>query len=224
MPAGVLLVDDHKIMRDGLKAILERVPDFRVVGEAENGPEAVQLARVLLPDVVVMDIGLPGLNGVETTLEILRFHPKCNIVILSMYEDENSVVGAMRAGARGFILKKASDTNLVDALRIVASGGLYVSPQVSDQLVTRIRAGNLEPRHAPAGLEHLSPREMQVLRMVAGGKTSKEIAAVLDLKEHTIRSYRKTLMKKLGVGNAAGLTHLAVTAGLMSAANAQHAR
>ncbi len=115
----VLLVDDHKIMRDGIRAILSRSTEFEIAGEAESGPEGLQFAKRLRPDLVLMDIGLPGLNGVETTTEILRAQPECRIVILSMYDDENSVLGAMRAGARGFILKKASDLDLVGALRMV---------------------------------------------------------------------------------------------------------
>lgn len=214
MPLDVLLVDDHKIMRDGIKAILSHSSEFRVVGEAENGPDAVQFTKRLKPHMALMDIGLPGLNGVETTQEILRFHPDCKIVILSMYDDENSVVGAIRAGARGFILKRASDMDLVEALRMVAAGGVYLSPQVSDRLLTRIQKGDLEARQAHSALDGLSPRELQVLRLVAEGKTSKEIATVLDLSEQTIRSYRKTMMRKLGVNNVAGLTQLALSTGL----------
>jgi len=135
-------------------------------------------------------------------------------VILSMYDDENSVVGAVRSGARGFILKKVSETDLLAALRVVARGGAYLSPQVSDRLLSRIQKGNLEAKHAPAALELLSPREVQVLRLVAEGKTSKEIAVMLDLREQTVRSYRKTMMKKLGVNNVAGLTQLALSTGL----------
>jgi DNA-binding NarL/FixJ family response regulator len=210
----VLLVDDHKIMRDGIKAILSRGEEFRVVGEAESGPDAVQSVKRHHPDLVLMDIGLPGLNGVETTVEILRFHPECKIVILSMYDDENSVMSAIRSGARAFVLKKASDTDLLEALRMVARGGAYLSPQVSDRLLSRIQKGDLESRAAPSALEILSPRELQVLRMVAEGKTSKEIAVLLDLREQTVRSYRKTMMKKLGVNNVAGLTQLALSTGL----------
>jgi len=214
MPFTVLLVDDHKIMRDGIKAILSRGDEFRVVGEAESGPDAVQGVKRLHPDLVLMDLGLPGLNGVETTVEILRFHPECKIVILSMYDDENSVVSAIRSGARAFILKKASDNDLLEALRMVARGGAYLSPQVSDRLLSRIQKGDLESRATPSALEILSPREVQVLRLVAEGKTSKEIAVVLDLREQTVRSYRKTMMKKLGVNNVAGLTQLALSTGL----------
>jgi len=210
----VLLVDDHKIMRDGIKAILGRGEGFRVVGEAENGTDAVQFVKRSRPDLVLMDIGLPGLSGVETTAEILRFHPECKVVILSMYDDENSVVGAIRSGARAFILKKASDTDLLDAMRMVARGGAYLSPQVSDRLLNRIQKGDLEAKQSPPVLEVLSPRELQVLRMVAEGKTSKEIAVMLDLREQTVRSYRKTMMKKLGVNNVAGLTQLALSTGL----------
>ena len=214
MPLDVLLVDDHKIMRDGIKAILARAADFRVIGEAENGSDAVQFTKRLRPQMVVMDLGLPGLNGVETTQEILRFHPECKIVVLSMYDDENSVVGAIRAGARGFILKRASDMDLIEALRMVAGGGIYLSPQVSDRLLLRIQKGDLESRQPHAALETLSPRELQVLRMVAEGKTSKEIGNLLELSEQTIRSYRKTMMRKLRVNNVAGLTQLALSTGL----------
>lgn len=214
MPFDVLLVDDHKIMRDGIKAILGRAEEFRVVGEADTGTDAVLFVKTHKPDLVLMDIGLPGLNGVETTAEILRHHPDCRVVILSMYDDEHSVVSAVRAGARAFILKRASDTDLVEALRIVARGGSYLSPQVSDRLLSRIQKGDLESKPATAALEILSPRELQVLRMVAEGKTSKEIAVMLDLREQTVRSYRKTMMKKLGVNNVAGLTQLALSTGL----------
>jgi len=131
-----------------------------------------------------------------------------------MYDDENSVVSAIRSGARAFILKKASDTDLLEALRMVARGGAYLSPQVSDRLLSRIQKGDLESRPAPSALEVLSPRELQVLRLVAEGKTSKEIAVLLDLREQTVRSYRKTMMKKLGVNNVAGLTQLALSTGL----------
>jgi DNA-binding NarL/FixJ family response regulator len=161
-----------------------------------------------------MDIGLPGLNGIEATVEILRHCPETRIIVLSMYDDEHSVVSAIRSGARAFVLKKASDNDLLDALRTVAKGGSYLSPQVSDRLLTRIQRGDLESKQVPSALEGLSPRELQVLRMVAEGKTSKEIAVMLDLGLQTVRSYRKTMMKKLGVNNVAGLTQLALAAGL----------
>src|SRR5919107_4953620 len=214
MRFDVLLVDDHKIMRDGIKAILKHSEEFHVIGEAENGSDAVQICRRSRPSIILMDIGLPGLNGIEATTEILRYCPETRIIVLSMYDDEHSVVGAIRSGARAFVLKKASDNDLLDALRTVARGGSYLSPQVSDRLLTRIQRGDLEARQLPSALEGLSPRELQVLRMVAEGKTSKEIAVMLDLGLQTVRSYRKTMMKKLNVNNVAGLTQLALSAGL----------
>lgn len=223
MPIEVLLVDDHKIMRDGIRAILNRASDFTVIGEAETGTDAVQFVKTTKTDMVLMDIGLPGLNGVETTAEILRHCPDCRVVILSMYDDEHSVVSAIRSGARAFILKRASDIDLVDALRIVSRGGSYLSPQVSDRLLHRIQKGDLESKPAVAALEVLSPRELQVLRMVAEGKTSKEIAVMLDLREQTVRTYRKTMMKKLGVNNVAGLTQLALSTGLTQLTRGQQA-
>src|SRR5581483_6645939 len=217
MPFNVLLVDDHKIMRDGIKAILRHSSgEFTVAGEAESGAEAVQFCRRKAPDIVLMDIGLPGLNGIEATVEILRHAPETKIIILSMYDDEQSVVSAIRSGARAFVLKKASDNDLVDALRTVAKGGFYLSPQVSDRLLHRIQIGDLEDKKTPSVLASLSPRELQVLRLVAEGKTSKEIAVMLDLGLQTVRSYRKTMMKKLNVSNVAGLTQLALAAGVTS--------
>lgn len=214
MPYDLLLVDDHKIMRDGIKAILKHCDDFRVVGEAENGADAVQFCRRSHPAIVLMDIGLPGLNGIEATSEILRHCPDTRVIVLSMYDDEHSVVSAIRSGARAFVLKRASDNDLLDALRTVAKGGSYLSPQVSDKLLNRIQRGNLESQPTPSPIDGLSPRELQVLRLVAEGKTSKEIAVVLDLGLQTVRSYRKTMMKKLGVNNVAGITQLALAAGL----------
>lgn len=214
MPYDIVLVDDHRLMRDGVKTILERGAEFHVVAEAEDGAEAVQICKRLNPTLVLMDIGLPGMNGVDATTEILRHCPEVKVVILSMYDDENSVVSAIRSGARGFVLKKASSADLLDALRTVAKGGSYLSSQVSDRLLNRIQRGDLELKGHSSLLEGLSPRELQVLRLVAEGKTSKDIAVLLDLGLQTVRSYRKTMMKKLGVNNVAGLTQVALAAGL----------
>jgi DNA-binding NarL/FixJ family response regulator len=213
MMFDIVLVDDHKLVRDGVRGILERGSEFRVVGEAENGADAVQLCRTTNPHIVLMDIGLPGMNGMEATSELIRHCPSVRVVVLSMYDDENSVVTAIRSGARAFVLKKSSSAELLDALRAVARGGSYLSSQVSDRLLTRIQRGDLET-HDRSPLESLSPRELQVLRMVAEGKTSKDIAVLLDLGLQTVRSYRKTMMKKLGVNNVAGLTQLALAAGI----------
>jgi DNA-binding NarL/FixJ family response regulator len=214
MPYAVLLVDDHKILRDGIKAILEQTADFRVVAEAENGSKAVSLCGKLEPDVVLMDLRLPGINGIEATTEIVRRCARTKVIILTMNDDENSVVAAFRSGVRGFLLKKASSADLLEALRIVSKGGCYLSADVSNHLLTRIQSGDLELKGVPDLITSLSPREQQVLRLIAGGMTTKDIAKLLDLGLETVRTYRKTLMKKIGVTNVAGLTQVAFAAGL----------
>jgi two-component system response regulator NreC len=214
MPYSLVLADDHQILRDGVKAILARQEEFVVVAEAGNGLDTIQICKRLRPDLVLMAIALPGVNGVEVTAELLRHAPATKVVILSMYDDEQSVVGAIRAGARAYVLKRNSASDLLEALRMVARGGSYLSPQVSDRLLRRIQRGDLAGAAAAAPIESLSPRELQVMRLVAEGHTSKEIATLLRLGLQTVRSYRKTLMRKLGVTNAASLTQLAVSAGV----------
>jgi DNA-binding NarL/FixJ family response regulator len=212
----VLLVDDQTIMRDGISSLLNCAKEFRVVGEAANGADAVRFTNQLRPHIVLMDIGLPGLNGIEATQEILRGHSGSKVVILSMYDDEKLVVGAIRAGARGFILKQASGMNLLQALRFVAAGGIYMSPEVSGHLLSRIQKGDLESQGPQPVLDLLSTRELQVLRLVAEGKSSKEAATLLGLSDQTVRSYRKTMMRKLNVHNVAALTQLALSTGAAS--------
>jgi DNA-binding NarL/FixJ family response regulator len=214
VPYDVLLMDYHKLMRDGIRAILEREPEFRVVGEAESGADAVQWCKQAHPDLVIMDIGLPGVNSIEATTEILRHSPKTRVLIVAVYDDDNAVLSAIRSGARGFPLTRASAGDLIDALRNVAQGRSYLSSQLSARLLDRIQSGELQLRTGLAPVEKLSPREHQVLRLIADGKTSKDIAALLELGEQTVRSYRKTLMKKLGVNNVAGLTQMALSTGL----------
>ncbi|MBM3736241.1 MAG: response regulator transcription factor [Acidobacteria bacterium] len=216
MAVDVLLVEDHAIVRHGIRTLLERSGDFRVVGEVDSGADAVQFCRKSPPQLVLMDLAMPGLNGIEATSEIIRHSPTARVVFLSAYDDDQSVVNAIRSGARGFVLKRASLGDLLDALRTVAKGGSYLSPQVSDRLLQRIQRGDLESGGPPSTLDGLSPREMQVMRMIADGMTSKEIAQSLDLGVETVRSYRKTLMKKLGVNNVAGLTQIAISAGITS--------
>lgn len=214
MAIDVLLVEDHSVVRQSIRAILERGDEFRVVGEVENGSDAIQFCRKSAPALVLMDVSMPGLNGIEATTEIARHCPATKVVVLSSYDDEVSVMNAIKAGARGYVLKRASLSDMLEAIRTVARGGSYLSPQVSDRLLRRIQNGNLtSPSNSPV-LQGLSPREVQVLRLVAEGKSSKEIASVLDLELETVRSYRKTMMKKLGVNNAATLTKVAVQAGL----------
>lgn len=214
MAYTVLLVEDHKIMRDGIRALLDRSGEFTVVGDAESGSEAVQVCTETHPDVVLMDIGLPGLNGVDTTTELLRQSPGLKIIMLSMYDDEESVVSSIRAGARGYVVKRASAGDLLDALRVVARGGSYLSPHVSEQLLARIRRGDADTATRHPLLSQLTPREFQVPGLIVEGKASKEIAVMLDLGVETVRSYRKTMMKKLNVNNVAGLIRVALATGL----------
>jgi len=211
----IVLVDDHQLLRDGIRTILEHEPEFEVVGEAGSGAEAVQLCKQLNPDVVVLDIGLPGMNGIDAAAEITRHCSGSRIVMLSMFDDESTVIGAVRSGAHAFVLKKAAATDLLDALRTVARGGSYFGSHVSDRLLKGFKRPNPDAKDRHPMLRGLSPREIQVLRMVAEGKTSKDVAALLELGEHTVRSYRKTLMKKLGVNNVAGLTQVALSSGLV---------
>lgn len=203
-------------MRDGIRALLDRGGEFVVAGEAESGTEAIQICKEIHPDVVLMDIGLPGLNGVDATTELLRNCSNAKVIILSMYDDEESVVSSIRAGARGYVVKRASSGELLEALRAVARGSSYLSPNVSERLLSRIRRGEETEAARHPLLSQLTPREFQVLGMIVEGKASKEIAVVLGLGVETVRSYRKTMMKKLSVNNVAGLIRVALAAGLAS--------
>jgi len=216
MSFDIVVVDDHRVVRDGIRAILTRDPEFRVVGEADDGAGALHVCQETNPALVLMDISLPGVNGIEATVQLVRHFPNTKVVILSMYDDERSVMGAIRAGARGFVLKQASFGEVLNALRVVARGGTYLSSSISGRLVERLQRGSLDAAEK-GPLDSLSPRELQVLRLVAEGKSSKEVATILKLEHSTIRSYRKTMMKKLGVSNLAGLIQIAVAAGVTMA-------
>lgn len=209
----ILLVDDHDIVRAGLKALLEESGQFHVVADVANVAEAIQCCRQTTPEVVLMDLSLPGQNGIEGTEETLRACPAAKVVVLSAFDDDRSVTDAIRAGARGFVVKRASRGDLFDAIRAVASGGVYLSPDVSHTLISHLAGG--PSRSSGRDIPALTPREKQVLRLIAEGKSSKEIAADMGLSPETIRSYRKALMKKLGIHNVAGLTQLAISTGMV---------
>lgn len=213
MPVSVVGVDDHRPIRDSVKAIFDRGSECGVVGESENSAEAVQLCRKSRLDIVLMDIGLLGMTRMEATSELIKHCPGIKVIILSIYDDENSAISPIGSGDRACVRKMVSSTELLDALRTVARGGSYLSSRFSARLLTCIQRGHPRTRER-SPLESLSTRELPVLRLVAEGKTSKDIAVMLDLGLQTLRSYRKTMIKKLGVNNVAGLTQLALAEGL----------
>jgi DNA-binding NarL/FixJ family response regulator len=210
MKLRILLVDDHKMLLAGIRAMLDQSQDFEVIGEAETGAEAIAACKQQHPDVIVMDIGLPDMNGIDTTQVIVRDAPRTKVVMLSIYCDEYSVVSAIRAGAQAYVLKQAAGRDLQEAMRAVSRGESYLSPQVSASLVRRMKRAS--PRSSLA-LEILAPRELQVFRLVAAGSASKDIAVTLDLSLETVRGYRKTMMRKLGVSNIAAVTRFAIANG-----------
>lgn len=215
MPIRILLVDDHKIMRAGIKAILDQNPEFAVIGEAETASEAIAECGEKHPDIIVMDIGLPGMNGIEATDIILRNAPATKVVMLSIYDDEQSVVSAIRSGASGYVLKKASGSDLLKAIKAVANEGSYLSSHVSYHMFQRIKNTGQQSGPTTAGLELLAPRELQVFWLVAAGKASKEIAVILELRLGTVRRYRMTMMRKLGVNSIVGVIQHAVAGGMV---------
>jgi DNA-binding NarL/FixJ family response regulator len=199
----VLLADDHSLVRRGFRRLLEDEAGIQVVGEACNGVEAVELARTLRPDVIVMDMSMPGLNGNQATIEILKFLPGVGVVILSMYEEANYVRNAMKAGARGYLLKNASEVDLAAAVRTVARGGRVIDDKI--QMPVEIR-GEDEPV--------LTPRERQILQLIAEAKSTREIAALLDLSVNTVAVHRANMMERLGVHKTAELVLYAVRSGI----------
>lgn len=212
MPLQLVIVDDHKIVRDAIKAILAQNPVYQIAAEVETGTDVVSVCRRATPDLVLMDVSLPGMNGFEATVELLRHCSGVKVAIISMYDDRASVLQAVRCGALGYILKSASATELLEAVHVIASGGSYFSPRVTNHVFDLIQHGALE-NHTVARLASLTRREMQVLRLIASGKGNKEIAILLNLELETIRTYRKHLMQKLGVTNVADLTRVAISAG-----------
>lgn len=211
-PIRVLLADDHALVRHGFRRILEDDPGITVVGEAGGGAEAIELERLLAPDVVVMDLAMPEVNGLHAAIEILRRRRDSRILILSMHTDEQYVRNALDAGVKGYILKNALDTDLTRAVRTVASGGEFLSPELSAFAIRRLRR---EQDAEPSPLSCLSAREVQVLRLVALGKSNKEIATVLGLSANTVSVHRSNIMTALGMHKTAELVLFAVRNGLV---------
>jgi DNA-binding NarL/FixJ family response regulator len=210
MPHRILLADDHALLRDGLRALLE-ASDLRIVGEAENGREAIRLAREANPDVVVIDICMPVLNGIDATRAILRARPAARVIVLTMHEEDVYVVEALQAGARGYVLKSQCSADLVRAIDEVMQGAVYLSPAVSSTLVEAMLAGGPAPR------DPLTPREREVLQLVAEGRSTKEVAAAMGISVKTAETHRSRMMSKLGIHHTAGLVRYALRRGLTTA-------
>ena len=205
----ILLADDHVMVRQGFRMILAAQPDMEIVGEAGNGREAVELAEQLHPDVAVMDVAMPDMNGIEATRRLGVSTPRTRVLALSMYKDSVYVREILRAGARGYLLKDAIDRDLLSAVRAVATGEGYLSPAVSDAVLTDYR------RHVTDPLDLLSAREREVLQMIAEGKTNKEIATALKLSVYTVDAHRGRIMEKLNLHSVGELVRFALRAGLI---------
>jgi two-component system, NarL family, response regulator NreC len=210
----ILLADDHNVLRKGLRRILEEQPDLEVVGEASDGREAVNLNNLLHPDIVVMDIAMPLMNGLEATRQILQRSSDVNVLILSMYSDENYVVQVLRAGARGYLLKDTAEEDLITAVRTVAKGQPFFSPKIAKLLLgdsmQKLRTGGMSDTY-----ELLTPREREVLQLIAEGKSNKEAAAALFVSPTTIETHRARIMDKLDLHSTADIVLYAVRKGIV---------
>ncbi len=205
----ILLADDHAVVRQGFKLILSGQADMEIVGEAANGREAVELAQQLRPDVVVMDVAMPELNGIEATRRLIAENPHTRVIALSMHKDSVYVREILRAGARGYLLKDSGAGDLVTAIRAVAGGESYLSPAVSNAVLDDYR------RHVTNPIDLLTSREREVLQMLAEGKTNKEIAVILNLSVYTVDAHRGRIMEKLNLHSINELVRFAVRNGLI---------
>ncbi|MFC1708150.1 response regulator [Planctomycetota bacterium] len=203
----VLLVDNHTILRQGLRRVLEEQEWIEVCGEASDGREAIERAQALDPDLILMDLAMPGLNGLDATKRILKARPRAKILVLSMYLDAEYVEQALDSGVRGYVLKSASPQHIVDAVRTVASGQRYFAPEIPQHLLERIGDGLvLSPRRA----QKLTHREREVVKLLAEGHTVKEAAKILGLSQKTVDTHKTNLMKKLDIHNRVELVRYAI--------------
>lgn len=215
MAIQVIIADDHTIIRDGLRAILETQADIQVVGDAADGREAVQLAARLKPDLVILDISMPVMNGIEAMQEILLQNSRCKVIILSMHATSEYILRAFQAKANGYLLKESAGKEVIDAVRSVYAGQRYLSQKVSDRMIDEfIRMQEQGAVVTP--LESLSLREREVLQLVVEGRSSAEIAGQLGLSVKSIETYRSRLMQKLGIDDLPGLVKFAIRQGLIS--------
>ncbi len=210
----ILLAEDHTLVRQGFRRILEDDPRITVVGEAGTGLSAIQLFKELKPEIVVMDLSMPELGGLEASAEILKLDPNVKILILSMYSNPAYVRKALELGARGYILKDAIQVDLTRAIVALAEGNTYLSPGISDLLIAQMRTGAGEEK-APDPYDRLTLREKEVLQLIAEGKSNKEVAALLNISANTVAVHRAHLMETLGIHRTAELVLYAVKKGLI---------
>ena len=215
MKIRVLVADDHAIIREGLRVMLGNQPDREVVGVATNGREAVQLVEKQEPDIAVIDLSMPELNGIEANQQMLPRHPHITVIVLSIHETKPYVYRALKAGARGYLIKETAGLEVVDAVRAVYRGERYLSQRIAD-LLTNASFRNLETSIEVSPLETLSSREREILQLVAEGKTSQEIAERLSISPKTVDTYRSRLMHKIRVEDVAGLVKFAIQHGVIS--------
>lgn len=208
----VLLVDDHAILREGLRALLSHYQDVEVIGEAQDGYEAIEQTAKLQPDVVIMDIAMPGLNGIEATRIIHQQYPNVRVLVLTQYNDWRYIQPLLQAGANGYVTKRALGTDLIAALRTVSCGETYLQPSVASKIAEHIR---LHPSISAGSVEPLTTREREVLKHIVAGKTNAQIAALLSLSVKTVEWHRTNLMSKLGAHSVADLVRLALQHGLL---------
>ena len=216
--ARVLLVEDHVVVRQGLKALFADEPDVEIVGEADNGREALQRVADLQPDVVLMDISMPGLNGIEATRQIRQQYPQVKVVVLSMHSSEEYVFQVLRAGAVGYVLKQADSSEVLTAIRAALSGGSFLSPPIS-RAVVEDYVRRAEARGQGSDLDLLTPREREVLQLLAEGLSNQEIAEQLSISVKTVETHRSNMMNKLGVSNKTELVKYALRKGWASLEN-----
>lgn len=211
----ILVADDHGVVRKGLRLILERHDGLEVIGEAADGREAVRLAEELSPDIVIMDVGMPQLNGIDATAQILHRNPRAGVIILSMHSDEGYIVRALSAGAKGYLLKDSAEEDLIQAVRIVAQGRPFFSPRITqtllDDYVRQLRQKGLQDSY-----DLLTEREKEVLQLISEGKSNKEVATTLDLSVYTVETHRTNLMQKLNLHNTAEIVLYAVRKKIIS--------
>lgn len=211
----ILLADDHKLMRSGLRLLLERQPDMTVVAEADDGREAMEKTTSLKPDVAVLDIAMPNLNGIEACLQITQSNPAIAIVMLSMHSDESYVLRALKAGARAYLLKDSAESDLVRAIHAVAEGKSFFSPAVSKVLLEDY-VRKLQRAGGEDSFDLLTPREREILQLIAEGKSNKDVANLLNLSVYTVETHRANLMQKLNLRSVPELILYAVRKGIIS--------